>query len=375
MTISRVPFTRVAVMGREIDHVNEAIRQSHLSGDGPFSRRVELMLHERLGARTLLTSSCTHALEMSAMLLDIGPGDEVILPSFTFVSTANAFVLRGAVPVFVDSRADTLNIDEAALEAALTPRTRAIVVMHYAGIACAMDAILGLAERHGVPVVEDNAHGLAGRYRGRLLGTLGAMSTASFHETKNFSCGEGGALVLNDSRYVARAEIIREKGTDRSRFFRGEVDKYTWVDIGSSYLMSELQAAFLLGQLENESRIQEHRRDIWTRYHRELAAWAEARDVRQPVVPADSEPSWHLYFLIMPTLERRQQFIAHMQARGVSCVFHYLPLHRSSMGRRYGERALPVVERAADQLVRLPMFNDMSDDELSIVLDAALSWR
>ena len=377
MTASyRVPFTRVGLMGKELDYVRAAVDQRHLAGDGAFSRRAEAWLNERFGARALLTSSCTHALEMAAMLLDIGPGDEIVLPTFTFVSTANAFVLRGAVPVFVDSRPDTLNLDEGALDAAISPRTKAIVVMHYAGVACEMNPILDLARARSIPVVEDNAHGLCGRYRGRWLGTLGALSTASFHETKNFSCGEGGALVLNDPRHVQRAEIIREKGTDRSRFFRGEVDKYTWVDIGSSYLMSELQSAFLLGQLESESRVQTRRREIWQEYHRELSAWASARDVRQPVVPEGCDPSWHLYFLIMPTLERRQQFIAHMQGRGVSCVFHYLPLHRSLMAERLGPtRSLPVAEQAADRLVRLPMYNDMSNDDLTMVIDAALSWR
>jgi dTDP-4-amino-4,6-dideoxygalactose transaminase len=365
-------------MGRELEYVAEAIQQRHLSGDGPFTKRCREWFEKRFGVRSaLLTTSCTHALEMSALLLDIKPGDEVIVPAFTFVSTVNAFVLRGATPVFIDSRRDTLNMDEQQLERLITPRTRAIVPVHYAGVACEMRAIMDVARAKHIAVVEDNAHGMCGKYRGQWLGTFGAMSTLSFHDTKNFSCGEGGALLVNDAAYTERAEIIREKGTDRSRFFRGQVDKYTWVDVGSSYLPSELQAAFLLGQLESEAKIQARRRRIWETYHKELAGWAEQRGVTLPVVPAECEPSWHLYHVMMPNLESRQQLIAHVRSRDAAAVFHYLPLHLSAMGRRFypAPPKLPVAESAADRLLRLPMYNDMTDAEVAEVIDALRAWR
>ncbi len=377
MKPSRIPFSRTALMGRELEYVAEAARHQHLSGDGPFTKRCRAWLEKRLGApAALLTPSCTHALEMAALLLDIKPGDEVIVPTFTFVSTVNAFVLRGAKPVFIDSRPDTLNMDERALERLITPRTRAIVVVHYAGVGCEMDEIMEIARTRGLAVVEDNAHGLCGSYRGKLLGTFGALSTLSFHDTKNFSCGEGGALIINDQALLARAEVIREKGTDRSRFFRGQVDKYTWVDVGSSYLPSELQSAFLLGQLECEERIQQRRRSIWEAYHTGLAAWAARGGITQPVVPPHCGHSWHLYHLLMPSLDARQRFIEHMRTRQAASVFHYLPLHRSEMGRRCAATpaSLPVAESAADRLVRLPMYNDMSDDDVGAVVEAASSW-
>ena len=375
---TRIPFTRTAVMGRELEYVAEVVHGRHLAGDGPFTRRCRELLERRFEVpAVLMTSSCTHALEMSALLLDIRAGDEVIVPSFTFVSTVNAFVLRGARPVFIDSRADTLNLDETQLERLITPRTKAIVPVHYAGMACDMDAIMEIAGARGIAVVEDNAHGLCGRYRGRWLGTFGALSTASFHDTKNFSCGEGGALFVNDAAFSDRAEIIREKGTDRSRFFRGQVDKYTWVDVGSSYLPSDLQAAFLLGQLESDSKIQARRRRIWETYHRELVHWAELRGVDLPTIPADCEPSWHLYYLMMPSLERRQQLIAHLRQRDISAVFHYLPLHRSEMGRRFDPNppSLPVAESAADRLLRLPMYNDMAQSEVNEVIEALHAFK
>jgi dTDP-4-amino-4,6-dideoxygalactose transaminase len=372
----RIPFTRTAIVGRELDYVSEAMSSRHLAGDGPFTRRCRELLERRFSVpAALLTSSCTHALEMAALLLDIRPGDEVIIPSFTFVSTVNAFVLRGARPVFIDSREDTLNMDERQLERLLSPRTRAIVPVHYAGIACEMAPIMEIASARGIVVVEDNAHGVCGKYRGQWLGAFGALSTLSFHDTKNFSCGEGGAL--NEAAYVDRAEIIREKGTDRSRFFRGQVDKYTWVDVGSSYLPSDLQAAFLLGQLESEAKIQARRRRIWETYHRELARWAEQRGVGLPTIPPDCEPSWHLYYLMMPSLQRRQQLIGHLRDRDISAVFHYLPLHQSAMARKFTPNppSLPVAESAADRLLRLPMYNDMAQSEVNEVIEALHAFK
>jgi dTDP-4-amino-4,6-dideoxygalactose transaminase len=309
---------------------------------------------------------------MTALLLDIQPGDEVIVPSFTFVSTVNAYVLRGARPVFIDIRSDTLNLDEGQLEKLITPRTRAIVVVHYAGVGCEMDAILELAARNGIPVVEDNAHGLFGRYRGRLLGTLGCLATQSFHETKNITCGEGGALLINAPQYIERAEIIREKGTNRTRFFRGQIDKYTWVDVGSSYLPSDLLAAFLFAQLEARAQIQERRRAIWAFYERELRDWAAVRGVGLPVVPSHCEHPHHMFYLLLPSLRARQAFIRYLDSRRVNSVSHYVPLHLSSMGRRFGGKDgdCPVTERVSDQLVRLPFYNDLTDAEQVAVVSA-----
>lgn len=376
-------FNRPAVTGREADYMRQAIEGGTLSGDGPFTRRCHALLEEITGARkALLTTSCTHALEMAALLLDIQPGDEVICPAFTFVSTINAFVLRGARPVFVDIRPDTLNLDEHRLEAAITPRTRAILVVHYAGVACEMHPIMAIAARHGVPVVEDNAHGFLGRYHGRPLGSFGVMSTLSFHETKNITCGEGGALLINDERFVARAEIIREKGTNRSRFFRGEVDKYTWVDVGSSYLPSDLLAAYLLAQLEARDRIQQRRQEIWSRYASELAAWAAASGVRLPVVPPGCEHPAHLFYLLMPSLEARSELIARLRAEQMLLVFHYQALHLSDMGRQFGGAPgqCPITEEVADRLVRLPLYFGLDETEQGRVLSGVsaslpLQWR
>jgi dTDP-4-amino-4,6-dideoxygalactose transaminase len=373
-----VPFNAPGVIGRELQYLREAAQSRHLAGDGPFTKRCEERLKGVLGAsRVLLTTSCTHALEMAALLLRVGPGDEVILPSFTFVSTANAFVLRGATPVFADVRLDTLNIDEAALPSLITPRTRAIVVVHYAGIGCAMDRIMAIATTHGIAVVEDNAHGLFGTFAGRPLGSFGALSTMSFHDTKNFTCGEGGALAVNDPVLVERSEILREKGTNRSRFFRGEVDKYTWMDLGSSYVPAEMLSAFLLGQLEEHERIQSARERIFRRYAAELAAWAAAQGVTLPHVPANCQPAWHLFYVRLPGLDARQRFIAHMKARGSHCLFHYLPLNASPMGQQCGGRAgsCPVSERASDELARLPFFTAMTEGDQSQVIEAALAFR
>ena len=308
---------------------------------------------------------------MAALLLDVKPDDEVIVPSFTFVSTVNAFVLRGARPVFSDIRPDTLNLDETKLERLITPRTRAILVVHYAGVACEMDPILALAEKHGVAVVEDNAHGLFGKYKGKNLGTLGCLATQSFHETKNFTCGEGGALLINDPRYIERAEIIREKGTDRSRFFRGQVDKYTWVDVGSSYLPSDILAAFLYAQLEEREFIQSKRRDIWERYDNDLKEWAGETGVKLPSVPAHCEHPYHMYYMLLPSLKIRQELIGYLNQHNINSVFHYQPLHLSSMGRQFGGKVgdCPVTEDVSDRLLRLPFYNDLSDEEQATVIN------
>lgn len=374
----RIPFNRAALVGRERAYMDEALAGGHISGDGPFTKRCERLLEGVLGApRVLLTTSCTHALEIAALLLGLEPGDEVILPSFTFVSTANAFALHGAKPVFVDVREDTLNLDEKKLAAAIGPRTRAIVPVHYAGIGCEMGEILRLARGRSLRVVEDAAHGLFGARAGRPLGTSGDLATLSFHETKNVTCGEGGALVLNDPALVERAEILREKGTDRSRFFRGQVDKYTWVDTGSSFVLSDLLAAFLCAQLEERARIQARRRAIYERYTDGLAGWAKAEGVRLPHIPADAQPAWHLFYLLLPDLGARQRFLEWLRDADILAVFHYLPLHASPMGRRFGYKPgdCPVAENVSDRLVRLPFFFDLTEEEQDLVLDRVRAFR
>jgi dTDP-4-amino-4,6-dideoxygalactose transaminase len=372
-----IPFNRSSLAGRELEYVSQAMHIGQIAGDQTFTRQCKALLEQTLGVpQALLTTSCTHALEMCALLLEVQTGDEVIVPSFTFVSTINAFVLRGTKPVFCDIRPDTLNLDETRLESLITPRTKAVVAVHYAGVGCAMDAILDIARRHGVAVVEDNAHGLFGKYRGRWLGTFGCLATQSFHETKNITCGEGGALLVNDPRYIERAEIIREKGTNRSRFFRGQVDKYSWVDLGSSYLMSDLLAAFLYGQLEAWQDIQARRRQIWECYDRQLREWADRHGVRRPVIPADCDQPYHMYYLLLPSLQQRQDLIAFLRARGILSVFHYLPLHLSDMGRRYGgkEGDCPVTEDVSDRLVRLPFYNSLDQATQERVVEAILGF-
>ena len=373
MTIYKIPFNKPCLCGNELRYVSEAIDYGQASGDGPFTKRCHALLEKYLDIpKVLLTTSCTHALEMAALLLDIEPGDEVIVPSFTFVSTVNAFVLRGARPVFIDIRPDTLNLDETQLERVITACTKAVVPVHYAGVGCDMGAILEIAGHYGVAVVEDNAHGLFGKYNGRYLGTFGCMATLSFHETKNFSCGEGGALLINDPQYIERAEIIREKGTNRSRFFRGEVDKYTWVDIGSSYLPSDILAAFLYAQLEAREQIQAKRRRVWEYYYEHLQDWAKDHNVRLPIVPVHCEQPYHMFYLLMPSLKWRQALIAHLKAYGILSVFHYLPLHLSEMGRRFGgkEGDCPVSEDVSDRLLRLPFYNDLTETEQAHVVAA-----
>jgi len=358
-------------MGDELIYMERAIANSHISGDGYFTKKCNNLLEDQLNVpKVLLTTSCTHALEMAALLLDIKPGDEVIIPSFTFVSTVNAFVLRGAKPVFIDIRPDTLNLDESLLEKLITSRTRAIVPVHYAGVGCEMDRILSIAEGYGIPVVEDNAHGLFGKFKGRFLGTFGKLATQSFHETKNFTCGEGGALIINDAKLVDRAEIIREKGTNRSRFFRGQVDKYTWVDIGSSYLPSDILAAILFGQLEKQEIIQEKRKHIWEYYDQNLSEWAEANHVSLPHVPEHCEHTYHMYYMLLPSVESRDQFISSLRYKSIHSVFHYLPLHLSEMGRKFqgDDSCCPVTESVSDRIVRLPFYNTLSlQDQSSIV--------
>jgi len=374
----KIPFNRPAIVGDELANISAAIQNGHASGDGDFTRKCHDLLERLIGApRVLLTTSCTHALEMAALLLDLKPGDEVIVPSFTFVSTVNAFVLRGAVPVFADIRPDTLNIDEDRLPDLITARTKAIVVVHYAGVACNMDAIVRLAAEHDLAVVEDNAHGLFGRYRGRPLGSFGALATQSFHETKNITCGEGGALVVNDPSYIERAEIIREKGTDRSKFFRGEVDKYTWVDVGSSYLPSDLLAAFLYAQLEASDDTQLKRRRVWERYHQGLSAWAREHGVGTPVVPAECEHPSHMYYLVMPSEQVRNELMLRLRGLGILSTFHYQPLHLSAMGQRFGGKTgdCPVTESICNRLVRLPFYSDLGERSQNQVIDGVLSLR
>lgn len=378
MSDYKIMFNRPSVQGNEMAYIEQAIAGGHFSGDATFTRRCHALLEKLLGVKkVLLTTSCTHALEMTALLLNIKPGDEVIIPSFTFVTTVSAFVLRGARPVFADIRPDTLNLDEAELERLITPRTKAIVVVHYAGVGCEMDAILEIARRYSIPVIEDNAHGLFGKYKGLNLGTLGCLATQSFHETKNFTCGEGGALLINDSQYIERAEIIREKGTNRSRFFRGQVDKYTWVDLGSSYLPSDLLAAFLYGQLEEREQIQAKRRWLWEYYWSQLHDWAVDTGVGMPVVPPHCEQPYHMFYLIMPSFDDRQALIEYLKSRGILSVFHYLPLHLSPMGLQWGYHFgdCPVTEIISDRLLRLPFYTGMTEGDAAEVVRSVCGFR
>ncbi|MCB1015177.1 MAG: dTDP-4-amino-4,6-dideoxygalactose transaminase [Acidimicrobiales bacterium] len=373
-----VPFNRPTTASRALDYVGEALAGGHLAGDGPFTDRCRQLLEERLdGARVLLTPSCTHALEMTALLLEVGPGDEVLMPSFTFVSTANAYVLRGATPVFVDIDPATGNLDPDDLARKVTPASRAVVVVHYAGIACDMARIGAVAERHGLVVVEDNAHGLFGTWRSRPLGALGAMATLSFHETKNVTCGEGGALVLSDPALVSRAEIIREKGTNRSQFIRGEVNRYAWMDVGSSYLLSDVLAGVLASQLEEADAIQESRRRTWCHYAEALAPWAASCGVILPTVPDDCGPAWHSFHLLLPDRAARDRCIGHLRDRGIGAPFHYLPLHLSDMGRRLGghEGDCPVTEDFSARLLRLPLHHSLLDDEVDAVVAGVRAFR
>lgn len=377
MTTIQIPFNKPAMMGNELEYIADAVRSGKISGDATYSKKCHALLEQLLGVpKVLLTPSCTHALEMSALLLNLDPGDEVIIPAFTFVSTVNAFVLRGAKPIFADIRPDTLNLDETKLEALITPRTKAVVPVHYAGVGCAMDKIMDIAARHGLTIIEDNAHGLFGSYQGKPLGTFGALATQSFHETKNFTCGEGGALLINDRAFIDRAEIVREKGTNRSRFFRGMVDKYTWVDLGSSYLLSDVLAAYLYAQLEVRDEIQRRRARIWQTYNEQLQDWSANHNVRLPIVPEDCEQSYHMFYMLMPSLETRTALIEHLKAHGILSVFHYLPLHLSEMGQQFGGKVgdCPVTEDISDRLLRLPFYSDLTEDEQARVIAALYAF-
>jgi len=359
----KLPFNRPCTIGADADYVREAIASGQLCGDGPFGKRAQALLEAKFGAlHALLTTSCTAALEMSALLCDLNPGDEVILPSYTFVSTANAVALRGARPVFVDIRPDTLNLDERLIEAAITPRTRAIWPVHYAGVACEMDTIMTIARRHGLVVVEDAAQGVFASYKGRWLGTIGDLGCYSFHETKNIVCGEGGALLVNDERHAKRAEILREKGTNRSQFLRGQVDKYTWVDVGSSWVPSDILAAYLVGQLENGERITTRRGELCAAYARLLAPLAARGLLRLPIVPDECVSNHHMFYLIMADGDARSALMSHLRSAGYMATFHYVPLHTSPVGRSYGwqEGSLPVTEDLSARLLRLPLFYDMT---------------
>jgi dTDP-4-amino-4,6-dideoxygalactose transaminase len=371
--MNEIPFNRPFTTGREFVYVREAIKNGHLSASGPFTDRCSRWLEQHIGNdQVLLTHSCTAALEMMAMLLEIGPGDEVIMPSFTFVSTANAVVVRGGTPVFVDIRPDTLNIDETRVRAAVTPRTKAIVVVHYAGVGCNMNELASLAEETGSALIEDAAHGILASYEDRPLGGFGPLAALSFHETKNVHCGEGGALLINEPAYRERAEILLDKGTNRRRFFRGQVDKYTWVDIGSSYALSEINAAFLWAQLEDAEAITARRRTIWTTYHEAFGELEQLGAVRRPVVPELCTHNAHMYYLLLPDLETRSKVMSELRQVGIHAVFHYVPLHTSDAGRRYGRQAgdLAVSEGASDRLVRLPLWPGMTEEDVERVVDA-----
>lgn len=373
-----IPFNKPYMTGQELDNIAQAHANGHLSGDGPFTKRCNTWLESNIGcAKALLTHSCTAALEIAAILLDLKAGDEIIMPSFTFVSTANAFVLRGAIPVFVDIRPDTLNIDESLIEAAITSRTKGICVVHYAGVACEMDPIMAIARRHGLKVIEDAAQGIFSTYKGRPLGSIGDLAALSFHETKNVIAGEGGALLINDPALVERAEIIREKGTNRSRFFRGQVDKYTWVDMGSSYLPSELIAAFLAAQLDHAGEITARRMAIWERYHSWAAPFEASGILRRPVIPAHCTHNAHMYYLLLADMQERTTFIERMKVAGVGTVFHYIPLHSSPAGEMFARapEPMPHTDAASARLVRLPFWVGLEDhlDEVTAAATTILS--
>ncbi|GII78700.1 dTDP-4-amino-4,6-dideoxy-D-glucose transaminase [Sphaerisporangium rufum] len=377
--MTQIPFHRPYVARDQLAYVTDAMHRPWTSGYGHYGERAVHLLREVTGApHIVLTTSGTTAMDLAALAFDPRPGDEVIVPSFTFVATANAFVLRGAVPVFVDSRPDTLNMDEDRIEAAITGRTRAIAVVHYAGVACEMDRIMKIAERHDLAVIEDNAHGLGGTYHGRALGSYGLLAAQSFHATKNIQCGEGGAVLTADAGLAERAEILHDKGTNRRQFFRGQVDMYRWVDLGTAFAPSEILAAQLVAQLESYDLIQSQRRSLWLRYHEELADWAAAQGVARPGVPDGCEHPAHIYYLLLPDLANRQELIAHLRARGIQAIFHYSPLHSSPAGQRFGRTApggCPVAESAADRLIRLPLYAGLEDDAQSRVIEAVKTFR
>jgi dTDP-4-amino-4,6-dideoxygalactose transaminase len=376
VSIGKIPFNRPYMTGKEFYFIEQAKLGNVLAGDGPFTKKCHRWLEETTGSvKALLTHSCTAALEMTALLLDIQPGDEVIMPSYTFVSTANAFVLRGAVPVFVDIREDTLNLDERLIEAAITPRTKAIVPVHYAGVACEMDTIMDIARRRGLKVVEDAAQGVMASYKGRALGSIGDLGAFSFHETKNVISGEGGALLVNDDDLALRAEIIREKGTDRSRFFRGEVDKYTWQEVGSSFLPGELTAAFLWAQLQEAQSITAQRLASWQHYHELLAPFEQKGILRRPIVPDECQHNAHMYYVLLDPKFDRQHVLSTLKQNTVDAVFHYVPLHSSPAGKRYGRThgPLTVTNQQSERLIRLPMWVGLTEQQQNKIVELLLS--
>ena len=371
-----IPFNKPFVIDKEFEYIQDAINQGVLRGDGIYTKKCHKFLEEKLNCKkALLTHSCTAALEMAAILLDIKPGDEIIMPSYTFVSTANAFVLRGGVPVFVDIREDTLNIDENLIENAITDKTKAICVVHYAGVACEMDKILEIAQKYNLPVVEDAAQALGSFYKEKPLGTIGDLGCFSFHETKNVISGEGGALIINNPKYIERAEIIREKGTNRSQFFRGEVDKYTWVDIGSSFLPSDMVAAYLFSQLENMDKINQKRMDIWHKYDEIFSHYDDK--IRRPYIPQDCRHNAHMYYVLFESLDKRTKFIDYMKFNGINPVFHYIPLHSSPAGKKYGRVSgkMDVTDRVSDTLVRMPMFYALRNEEISFIHNVFIKFN
>ncbi|MEA5616576.1 dTDP-4-amino-4,6-dideoxygalactose transaminase [Cronbergia sp. UHCC 0137] len=366
-----IPFNKPSITGNELNYISQAIANGHLSGNGEFTKKCQHFFESKIGCyKALLTHSCTAALEMAAILANIQPGDEVIMPSYTFVSTANAFVLRGGIPVFVDIRPDTLNIDESKIEAAITPQTKAIIVVHYAGVSCEMDSIMDIAQRYQQIVIEDAAQGIASSYKNKPLGSMGDLATMSFHETKNVICGEGGALLINNPLLCDRAEIIWEKGTNRSQFFRGMVDKYTWVDIGSSYLPSEINAAFLWAQLEAAELITQKRKNIWQQYHQAFAELEFNGKLHRPFIPNECEHNAHIYYLLLPDLETRNFVIDYLKNFSIQAVFHYVPLHLSPAGKKYGRacKELPITDNVSDRLLRLPLWVDMTQEEIALVI-------
>ena len=372
-----IPFNRPYLSGKELVYIEEAVQRGHISGDGYFTRQCQEWLEEQTGCKkALLTHSCTGALEMAALLADINPGDEIIMPSYTFVSTANAFVLRGGMPVFIDIRPDTMNMDEKLIEAAITEKTKAIVPVHYAGIACKMDAIMAIAERHRLLVIEDAAQGIMCTYKNKQLGSIGHLGTLSFHETKNIISGEGGALLINDSQFIERAEIIREKGTNRSKFFRGEVDKYSWVDIGSSYLPSDILAAYLYTQMEKAHHINGKRLGIWHKYYEGLAPLGDKQLIELPVVPDNCTHSAHMFYIKTGGVEQRDRLINYLKEKGAHSVFHYIPLHSSKAGKRYGRfnGIDRYTTRESERLLRLPIFIEMDNARVDYVINAVSSF-
>ena len=373
-----IPFNRADISEIDQSYISKSIENGHISGNGNFGKLAEEFFEKSLRVRrSLLTTSCTHALEMCALLLNLKDGDEVIVPSFTFVSTASAFLMHGAKPVFVDVDEATLNIDARNIEAAITSKTRAVCVVHYAGVAVDLDAIQSLCDKHGIVLIEDNAHGLFSTYKQKSLGSFGSLATLSFHETKNITCGEGGAILINEASFIERAEILREKGTDRSRFLRGQVDKYTWVDLGSSWVISDILAAILMSQLERSDEIQKKRRHAFDFYERELSSWATNLGFRRPVVPEYCQHSSHMYFLRLHGIDQRDRFIDHLKNLGISAVFHYQPLHLSYVGKSLGGKVgqCPVSEEAGDCLVRLPLFSLLNESQLERVASAVTSFN